>query len=113
MVDTIVVGNFVSSDALAAVSVSFPVMMLFNALFMGRSMGSNIIIAQYRGAEDGDKLERALNNTASITVVMGALITVFGLLLSRRILELLNTPANIIDDATLYLRIVFGGPWAT
>lgn len=49
VVDTIVVGNFVSSDALAAVSVSFPVMMIFNSLFMGLSMGSNILIAQYRG----------------------------------------------------------------
>lgn len=109
VVDTIVVGNFVSSDALAAVSVSFPVMMIFNSLFMGLSMGSNIIIAQYRGAGDHDKLERALNNTASITFVMGAIITVLGLLFSRNILELLNTPANIIDDSTIYLKIVFGG----
>ena len=109
VVDTIVVGNFVSSDALAAVSVSFPVMMLFNSLFMGLSMGSNIIIAQYRGAGDREKLERALNNTASITVIMGALITIVGLVFSRQILELLNTPANIIDDSTAYLQIVFGG----
>lgn len=109
VVDTVVVGNFVSSDALAAVSVSFPVMMIFNSLFMGLSMGSNIIIAQYRGAGDREKLERALNNTASITIVMGALITVLGLMFSRGILELLNTPANIIDDSTAYLKIVFGG----
>jgi len=109
VVDTIVVGNFVSSDALAAVSVSFPVMMIFNSLFMGLSMGSNIIIAQYRGAGDREKLERALNNTATLTLIMGSCITVLGLMFSRSILELLNTPANIIDDSTAYLRIVMGG----
>ncbi len=109
VVDSIVVGNFVGSDALAAVGVSFPIMMLFNALFMGASMGANIVISQYKGAGDMEKLERALNTAMTISFILGVFITIFGVLLSRPLLELLGTPDNIIEDSTVYLMIIFGG----
>ncbi|MBR6801285.1 MAG: MATE family efflux transporter [Eubacteriaceae bacterium] len=109
VVDTIVVGNFVGPDAIAAVSVSFPVMMMFNAIFMGLSMGANIVISQKQGAGDSDALTAALTTTVSITIYGGTIITVLGLFFARPMLELLKTPANIIDDSTSYLFIVFIG----
>lgn len=109
VVDSIVVGQFVGSDALAAVGVSFPVMMLFNALYMGISMGANIVISQYKGAGDHERLEKALNTTMTLCLLLGVVITVLGLFLSRPLLELLGTPDNIIDDSTVYLMIIFGG----
>ncbi len=109
VVDTIVVGNFVGPDAIAAVSVSFPVMMMFNAIFMGLSMGANIVISQKQGSGDADALTAALTTTVSITIYGGTIITILGLFFARPMLELLKTPANIIDDSTKYLFIVFLG----
>ncbi len=109
VVDTIVVGNFVGADALAAVSVSFPVMMLFNAIFMGLSMGANIVISQKQGSGDAEALTSALTTTVTITLIGGSIITVLGLIFARPLLELLKTPANIIDDSTKYLIVIYIG----
>ena len=107
--DSIIVGQFIGSDALAAVTVSFPLMLLFNALFMGLAMGVNILIAQYRGARDYEAMERSVNNTFSLCIIIGALVTVLGLLFGRTLLQFLGTPDNILDDSVLYLNIVFAG----
>lgn len=111
VVDTIVVGNYAANGTkcIAAVSVAFPAMMLFNCLFMGLGMGSNIIIAQKRGAGDIDALNRAITSSVALNIFAGAIITVLGLMFGRNILELLHTPADIIDDATVYLKIVMVG----
>jgi putative MATE family efflux protein len=107
--DSIIVGQFVGSNALAAVTVSFPIMLLFNALFMGLSMGANIIVAQYKGAKDYEAMERSVNNTFSLCIAVGAVITVLGIILSRPLLQLLGTPENILNDSRVYLVIVFSG----
>ncbi|MBP5166934.1 MAG: MATE family efflux transporter [Oscillospiraceae bacterium] len=111
VVDSIVVGNFAANgtECLAAVNASFPVMMVFNALYMGISMGSNIIIAQYKGAKDHERLEDTMTTTFVLSMLAGLVITVLGLIFARPILEALNTPDNIIEDAAVYLRIVFIG----
>ena len=83
VVDTIVVGNFEGSDAIAAVSVSFPIMMLFNAIFMGLSMGGNIVVSQRRGAGDAEGLSKALTTMISIVLYAAAEITVLGLIFAR------------------------------
>lgn len=107
--DSVVVGRFVGSQALAAVTVSGPVMMLFNSLFMGFAMGGNILVAQYRGAKQYDALERTVNTTFAMSFIMGTIITVLGLLLSKSLLRLLGTPEDILDSAADYLKIVFLG----
>ena len=107
--DSIIVGQFVGSDALASVTVSFPIMMLFNSLFMGLSMGANILIAQYRGAGDYKAVERATNTIFMLCVIVGGSISILGLVLSRPLLLLLGTPGNIINDSAMYLSIVFMG----
>ena len=94
--DSLVVGNFVRSDALAAVGVSFSVLMSFNALFFGLSMGAGILIAQCFGAKRQKQLQDAVNTAFTLTLILGAAITVLGVLLSRGILTLMQTPENIM-----------------
>ena len=109
IVDTIVIGYAVGDHGIAAVGISFPIMMLFNAVFMGVAMGGNIVISQMFGAKNYESLNRAANTTAFLAFALGFGITAIGLLCSRPLLELLNTPAEIIDDAAVYLMIIFGG----
>ena len=109
VVDSLVVGNFVGSDALAAVSASFSSMMVFNALFMGLSTGANIIISQYKGAQDHDSLERAMNATVTLSLLLGIFITVVGYIMCKPLLLLLKTPENIMGDSLTYIRIIFIG----
>ena len=109
--DSIIVGNFApnGSHALAAVGVSFPVMMLFNALFMGIAMGSQIVISQMYGAKDMESLQKGLNTSMTLAFAMGLFITVVGTPLAGPLLRLLNTPAELLSDATIYLVIIFLG----
>lgn len=109
--DSIIVGNFAANGAhaLAAVGVSFPVMTLFNALFMGISMGSQIVISQMFGAKDFDSLQKGLNTSMSLAFAMGLFITIVGTPLAGPLLRMLNTPKELINDATIYLMIIFLG----
>ena len=111
VVDSIIVGNFAANGTacLAAVNASFPIMMFFNSLYMGISMGANIIISQYKGAKDHENLEKTMTTTFALSMLCGLFITVMGLIFTRPLLELLGTPADIIEDAAVYLRIVFIG----
>lgn len=107
--DSVIVGRFVSADALAAVSASAPVMSLINMFMIGLSTGSNVVIAQRMGAKDMDALQRSISTVAFLTLVCSAFITIAGLAVSRPLLNLLNTPQEIFSDARFYLIIVYLG----
>ena len=107
--DSVIVGRFVSSDALAAVSASSPVMSLINMFMIGLSTGSNVVIAQRMGAKDIDALQRAVSTVAFLTLVCSLFITIVGLAVCQPLLSLLNTPSAIFSDARLYLIIVYIG----
>ncbi len=109
VVDSIVVGNYVGTDALAAVGAVFPIMMLFNALFMGVSMGAQIVISQTFGAKDEEGLRTVTNTSIALAVIIGAAITLIGTPLARPLLKLIGTPANILSNSTTYLMIIFAG----
>jgi putative MATE family efflux protein len=109
VVDSIVVGQVMGDRGIAAVGLSFPIMMLFNALFVGVSMGANIVISQAFGAKDMEGVNRAVNTSVFVSGVAGILITIIGVALARPILHLLGTPEEILEDAAIYLMIVFGG----
>lgn len=109
VVDSIVVGNYVGTDALAAVGAVFPIMMLFNALFMGVSLGAQIVISQTFGAKDEDGLRTVTNTAIALAIIIGAAITAVGTPLARPMLQLIKTPANIIGDSSVYLMIIFAG----
>ena len=109
VVDTIIIGYAVGDHGIAAVGLSFPIMMLFNALFMGISMGGSIVISQMFGAKNKEQLNKAANTTVFMAFMMGLVITAIGLTFARPLLRLLNTPSEIIGDASIYLMIIFGG----
>ena len=89
-VDSIVVGHYVGDNALAAVGASGPVNNLLLVLFVGISTGAGIMVSQYFGARDRKLLSKAIGNTMVLTLLVGILMTVGGVLLSRPFLELLE-----------------------
>ena len=113
MVDSIVVGQFVGKQALAAVGSSFSVLFLMIALIMGVTMGFTILIAQYFGARDKVRV-RAVVDTAYIVLFWAALVlSILGVLAVPFILRLLRVPADVAPEAGTYLRILFAGSLAT
>ena len=113
MVDSIVVGQFVGKQALAAVGSSFSVLFLMIALIMGVTMGFTILIAQYFGARDKVRV-RAVVDTAYIVLFWAALVlSILGVLAVPFILRLLRIPADVAPEAGTYLRILFAGSLAT
>ncbi|MEJ5273705.1 MAG: MATE family efflux transporter [Spirochaetota bacterium] len=109
VVDSIVVGRFIGKEALAAVGANFPIIFLMVALIMGIALGISIIISQYFGAKQKEKIRIAVD-TAYIVLIISALsITVIGLIFSKYILILIKTPAEIFPSALIYLKIIFIG----
>jgi len=107
--DSIVVGQFIGSDALAAVSASGPVMTFINMFLIGLSSGSNVVIAQRVGAGDRDALQRALGTVALLTMAAACIITTAGLVFADPLLTALGTPENIYADSKAYLMIIYIG----
>ena len=108
-VDSIVVGKYVGDNALAAVGSSSPILNLLLALFVGISTGAGIIISQRFGAKDREGLSLAIGNCISLAAIASLIILVIGPMISRPMLELLDTPVSIIDWCTSYLNIFFIG----
>lgn len=109
MVDSIVVGKYVSADALAAVGATSSINFLFFSICFGLGSGIGIMVSQYFGAGDDNHVKKTIFNSSVIIIGVGLLMGVIGITFSRNILSFLNTPSNIIDDSTLYMRIVFAG----
>ncbi|WP_242859328.1 MATE family efflux transporter [Caloramator mitchellensis] len=108
-VDSIWVGQIVGSKGLAAVAVSFPIIFMLISLVMGLTMGTTIIISQYYGAKDMDNVKKTIDNTLLMLIVASILTTIIGLIFSKPILVLIDTPAEILKDSIVYLNIMFGG----
>lgn len=107
--DSLIVGQFVGDTALAAVGSSGSIGLFMMAFMWGASTGSGVIIARYFGAKDQINLSRAVHTTMLMSVIIGAAIATLGVLLSRPFLLILGCPSDLIDTATLYLRIFFAG----
>lgn len=107
--DTVVVGRFAGEQALAAVGATGSLCFLLISLFNGLSMGSNVLIARYIGANDHDKIEKAVHTSITLAAISGILLTGIGYFLSRPLLEMMSTPSDIIDLSELYMRIYFVG----
>jgi putative MATE family efflux protein len=112
MVDSAVVGRFVGTEALAAVGTTFPIVFMIISLFIGLGMGASVIIAQYFGAGDLDGVRRTVDTLYVAMFVMAVVIGGIGLLVSRPILLLIQTPPDTIDLATTYMQITFVGTLA-
>ena len=107
--DSVIVGYYVGDNALAAVGSASPILNLLLALFVGISTGAGIVVSQSFGARDRDGLSRGIGNCISLTVLATLFIMIFGPLITRPMLELLDTPGSIIDWCTDYLNIFFWG----
>lgn len=108
-VDSIVVGKYVGDNALAAVGSATPILNLLLVLFVGISMGASIMVAQYFGAKQRKELSITIGNCITLTAVAVLIIMVAALIIVRPMLELLQTPASIIDWCTSYLLIMCVG----
>ncbi|MBR7187753.1 MAG: MATE family efflux transporter [Clostridia bacterium] len=108
-VDSIVVGNFVGKEALAAVGSTTMIVNMLVFFFNGFSVGAGVIIAQHFGARDLQRLHTAVETTMTVTLVFCALFTAIGVAGVRPMLRLMSTPEDVLDDATTYLTIYFWG----
>lgn len=108
-VDSIVVGNFVGTQALAAVSSTTMITNMSVFFFNGFSIGATVIIGKYFGAKDHKLLHRAVETTMGATFALCLLFTVFFLASTDFMLRFMKTPADVFDQAALYLRIYFAG----
>lgn len=108
--DTVVVGRFVGTQALAAVGGSTgQIVNLVVNFFVGLASGATIIIARYYGARDRIKLNNALHTAIALSIVGGIVTGIAGILLTPSLLKMMNTPADVIEGSTMYLRIYFAG----
>ena len=108
-VDSVIVGQFVSSQALAAVGSSFPLINLLISFFMGLSVGAGVVVSKYFGARDITKMRNSIHSSIVITVLIGVAMTFIGVLASPIILQWMQTPSDVINDSTTYLQIYFAG----
>lgn len=104
-VDSIIVGNYVGSNALAAVGAGASLIYLLIAFSLGASVGAGVIVSQYLGAKDKEGVHKAVHTALAISIILGLILTTGGILFSRKLLVMMNTPAEILDDAACYLRI--------
>ncbi|MEY8267855.1 MATE family efflux transporter [Lachnospiraceae bacterium 64-25] len=109
LVDSMIVGQYVGADALAAVGSTGSVTYLFFALCVGMASGTGIVISQNFGAGNEAGVKKAVANGAYIMVAVSILMGVLGAVLSRPALIFLHTPENILDDAVMYMRIMCAG----
>ena len=107
--DTAVVGRFASSQAMAAVGSNSSVINLVVALFVGLSVGTNVVIAGLIGRGRREEIPSALHTAVLVAMISGVLLLFVGIGIARPMLTLMNTPEDVLDLAVLYLRIYFLG----
>lgn len=108
-VDSIVVGQFIGSEALAAVSSSNSLINLIIGMFMGISTGAGVIISQYYGARAEKKMQQAVHTAIALCLIGGVILIFAGIVFSPMILTLMGTPEEVMVNSVVYFRIFFGG----
>ncbi len=108
-VDSLVVGNFVGKEALAAVGSTTMIVNILVFFFNGVSIGAGVVISRFYGAHDDRRLHDAVETTILVTLVMGVLFTVIGVGMVHPMLRFMSTPEDVMDAASTYLRIYFLG----
>ena len=108
-VDSLVVGNFVRKEALAAVGSTTPIINTLVMFFGGVAVGASVIISRYFGAHDDEKLHTAIETTMALTFVSSILCTVLGIYIAPALLRFMDTPEDVLPEAATYLKIYFAG----
>ena len=107
--DSLIVGNFLGSNALAAVSSSGNLIYLMIGFFNGIALGAGVVIARYFGARDQENVEKAVHTTVAFGIVASIVLTIVGVFFAPQILVWMQTPANVMPESTEYFRGYFMG----
>ena len=109
VVDSVIVGQFIGANALAAVSASSPSASIINMFLVGLQTGSSVVVAQKMGSRDQSHMDDAMRTITTLTLLSGFIILIGGVLATKPILRGLNTPVEIFDDAAVYMTVIFIG----
>lgn len=110
--DSMIVGRFLGTDSLAAVSSSGNLIFLITSFFIGATMGAGIVISKYFGAKEMDKVSLAVHTNIALGLTSGILLTVFGVVFTPTFLKWMDTDPEIMDEAVIYFRYYFAGALA-
>ena len=111
--DVVVVGRFAGSQSLAAVGATSSLISLLVNIFIGMSVGANVLAAQYFGAHKQHDLEETVHTSMAMGGIGGLILAVIGVMLAEPLLELMGTPKDVLPLSTLYMKIFFLGMPAT
>jgi putative MATE family efflux protein len=107
--DSLIVGNFIGHQGLAAISATSNLIFLLVGFMNGLSMGASVVIARQFGAKQHKEMSKTIHTLIAFGLIMSCFLTIFGVAFSSRILELMNTPQSVISDAISYFQIYFAG----
>ncbi len=107
--DSIIVGNFVGANALAAVGSSGSPIYLLIGFSQGLAVGAGVVVSQFLGARDRQGAHISVHTSLALATILGAILTVGGIAISRNLLTAMNTPAEVLEDAVTYMQLYFGG----
>ena len=102
--DTLIVGKFLGTEALAAVSSSGNLIFLLTSFFIGTAMGAGVVISRYFGARDYEKVSRAVHTTIALGIVCGVFLTVAGVVFTPVLLQWMDTDPDVMPQAVEYFR---------
>ena len=108
-VDSLIVGNFLGGDALAAVGSSGSLIFLLTGFVNGVSLGAGVLVARYYGARDDENLHRVVHTSVALGIVAGLVLTVVGVILTPQILLWMDTPQEVLANSVIYFRVYFLG----
>lgn len=109
VVDSLIVGNFLGKDALAAVSSSGSIIFLLVGLFSGIFIGAGVVISRFYGAKDYQNMQLAIHTSIAFALIFGVILTILGSLFIPTLLRWMDTPESVLPNSILYFRIYFGG----
>lgn len=102
--DSSIAGNMISSDALAAVSASYPITMIYLSIATGLGVGAGVVVSRYFGEKNYKETKSAIYTSLIFTAVLAIVVTIIGVLITNLTLKLIDTPENIFEDSAVYLR---------
>ncbi|NCB33291.1 MAG: MATE family efflux transporter, partial [Erysipelotrichia bacterium] len=108
-IDSVIVGNYVGSTALAAVGTSTPIINLLIAFFQGLATGAGVVVARYYGGRKTEEESSAIHTFIAFSLIFGLVLSVLGVLMAPSLLKWMGTPADCYDQAVIYLQIYFAG----
>ncbi len=108
-VDTVIVGNFAGTQSLSAVGSTGSIINLLVSVFMGLSIGTSVLTSKAFASNNFDDMQETIHTSVTISVIMGIFVSIIGVILTPTVLSLMNTPDDVIEKSTIYMRIYFIG----